>query len=155
MNLILVQFLSFMSVLLFVLGLDQLRRGAKAASTIAARPGLFGWFPEEINAVGQLVEPGITSLFPEESQRVHNQLLAAALENELKVRDVRGLQVLLGFSVSVMLLLLVFVITLEGSVGGADRRIVRIAGVLLAVDVVTAHGQGAPGSNFQGIALCH
>jgi tight adherence protein C len=122
MNVFLIQFLSFSSVLLFVLGLNALRHGSKASSLKTSRPGLFGWFPTEIEAVGQLLEPSINSLFPEESKQIHNQLLAAALDDRLKVRDVRGLQVLLGFSLFVVVMLFVLVITLEGAwaiLGGA------------------------------------
>jgi tight adherence protein C len=122
MNVFLIQFLSFSSVLLFVLGLNALRHGSKASSLKTSRPGLFGWFPTEIEAVGQMLEPSINSLFPEESKQIHNQLLAAALDDRLKVRDVRGLQVLLGFSLFVVVMLFVLVITLEGAwaiLGGA------------------------------------
>jgi tight adherence protein C len=114
MNLFLVQFLSFSSVLVFVLGLNALRHGSKASGLKASRPGLFGWFPEEIEAVGQRVEPSFNSLFPEQSKQMRNQLLAAALDDRLKVRDVRGLQVLLGFSLFVVVVLFVLVVTLEG-----------------------------------------
>jgi tight adherence protein C len=114
MNLFLVQFLSFMSVMLFVLGLDHLRRGSKPTALKATRPGLFGWFPEEIEALGQLLEPAISSVFTEESKRIQNQLLAAALDGQLKVWDVRGLQVFLSISLFVTSLLLVLVVTLEG-----------------------------------------
>ena len=114
MNLILVQFLSFSSVLLFVLGLNVLRHSSEVSTLKVNRPGLFGWFAKEIEAVGQMIEPGVNSLFPEESKQINNQLLAAALDDRLKVRDVRGLQGLLGFSLFVIVVLFVLVVTLEG-----------------------------------------
>lgn len=114
MNLILVQFLSFSSVLLFVLGLNALRHSSEVSTLKVNRPGLFGWFAEEIEAVGQIIESGINSLFPEQSKQINNQLLAAALDDRLKVRDVRGLQGLLGFSLFVIAVLFILVVTLEG-----------------------------------------
>ncbi len=115
MNLFLIQFLSFTSVVMFVLGLNALREGARPATTKASRPGLFGWFPEEIEAIGDLLNPRINALFPEEAKAVQNQLLASALDDELKVRDLRGLQGLLGITLFIATVLFVLVVTLEGA----------------------------------------
>ena len=69
MNVFLIQLLSFSSVLLFVLGLNALRHGSKATSLKTSRPGFFGWFPKEIEAVGQMLESNINSLFPRRANR--------------------------------------------------------------------------------------
>ena len=115
MNVLLIQFLSFASVVLFVLGLNALRHAARPATSKSLRPGLFGWFPEEIETIGDLLGSRINALFPEEAKTVQNQLLAAALDDQLKVSDVRGLQGLLGISLFITALLFVLVVTLEGA----------------------------------------
>ena len=115
MNVFLIQFLSFTSVVIFVLGLNALRTGARSSITLTARPGLFGYFPEEIAAIGELLAPRINALFPDEAKAVQNQLIAASLDDQLKVRDVRGLQCLLGISLFITAVLFVLVVTLQGA----------------------------------------
>ena len=115
MNVFLIQFLSFTSVVIFVLGLNALRTGARSSITLTSRPGLFGYFPEEIAAIGELLAPRINALFPDEAKAVQNQLLAASLDDQLKVRDVRGLQCLLGISLFITAVLFVLVVTLQGA----------------------------------------
>jgi pilus assembly protein TadC len=115
MNVLLIQFLSFASVVLFVLGANSLIRGNRSVTAKSSRPGLFGWFPEEIETIGDLLGSRIDALFPEEAKTVQNQLFAAALDDQLKVRDVRGLQGLLGISLFITALLFVLVVTLEGA----------------------------------------
>ena len=115
MNLFLIQFLSFSSVVLFVLGLNVLRHGSKKSLQKSRLPGLFGWFPDEIEAVGAAIEPSMNALFPAAGKVIQNQLLAAALDDRLRVRGVRGLQGLLGLSIFLVMVLFVLVVTLEGA----------------------------------------
>ena len=98
-----------------VLGLNALRYGRKRSSLNIHRPGLFGWFHEEIEAVSQVFEPGINALFPDQSKQMRDQLLAAALDDRLTVREVRGLQGLLGLSLLLAVLLCLEVATLQAA----------------------------------------
>jgi tight adherence protein C len=116
MEVFLVKLLSFSSILLFVLGLDALRRGRTiAAQSVDNRPGLFAWFGSEIAAVGRFIEPKIDQVFPEETKRIQNNLLAGALNERLTVRDIRGLQGLLGVALLITATVFVLIVTLEGS----------------------------------------
>jgi tight adherence protein C len=130
MNVFLIQFLSFTSVVLFVLGVNSLRHGARAATSKSLHPGLFGWFPEETKAIGDILGPRINALFPDETKAVQNQLLAAALDDQLKVRDVRGLQGLLGISLFVTAVLFVLVVTLEGAWALAAGLVLGLLGYM-------------------------
>jgi len=110
----LVQLLSFFAVLLFVLGVNAVIRGRKAVETVDQRPGVFKWFGSEIAAIGEMIAPNISRVFPGESQRIQNNLLASALNDRISVQDMRGLQgflaALLGVAVSVVIL----IVTLNG-----------------------------------------
>lgn len=121
MNILIVQFLLFCSIVLLVLGLNALRHGEKVKSPNHERPGFFGWFPDEIAAMGRAVEPGISALFPVESKRIDRELVVAALDGHLKRQDVRGLQGYLGASLFFVAALFILVATLEAGwafVGG-------------------------------------
>lgn len=130
MNIFLIQFLSFTSVVLFVLGVNSLVQGNRNITTKTSLPGLFGWFPDEIATIGDLFGSRINALFPDEARAIQNQLLASALDDRLKVRDLRGLQVLLGVSLFTASLLFVLVITLEGAWAIAAGLVLGLLGYM-------------------------
>lgn len=113
MSLFLIQLLTFSSIVLFILGLNMLRHATNAAKTQDSRPGLFGWFPDEISAVGRALEPTISAVFPQETLQIRNNLVAAALDDRLKVQDIRGLQGFLGLIMFFLFAVLILVVTLE------------------------------------------
>ena len=114
-SLLLVQLLSFSAVLLFVLGMNAAFRGRQTVERADTRPGVFGWFGREIFAVGKVLDPYINQIFPQENSRIQKNLLAAALEGRLSVRDVRGLQGLMGLVLSVTVTVFILVVALNGA----------------------------------------
>jgi tight adherence protein C len=114
MNTALIQLLSFTSVVLLVLGINHLARGNRSLAKKSANPGMFGWFPEEIDVLGELFGQRIDLLMPEEARRIKRQLISAGLDDRLKVQDLRGLQVLLGSAGFLCGFLFVLVVALEG-----------------------------------------
>jgi tight adherence protein C len=131
MNVLLIQFLSFTSVVLFVLGVNSLFQGNRNISTKTSLPGLFGWFPDEIATIGDLLGSRLNSLFPDQVRVIQNQLLASALDDQLKVRDIRGLQVLLGVTLFIASLLFVLVVTLNGAWAIAAGLVLGLLGYML------------------------
>ena len=54
-------------------------------------------------------------MFPDETKRIQNDLIAAALNDRLSVRDVRGLQGLVGIALLILVAGFILVVTLEGA----------------------------------------
>lgn len=116
MDILLVQFLSFAAVVLFILSLNALCRGRKASEQKRdVRPGLFGWFGDEITFVGRVIEPKVTQMFPEGSKKVQNDLMAAALNDRFSVQDIRGLQGFTGIVFFILTVVVILVFTLQGA----------------------------------------
>src|SRR4051812_19135746 len=96
MEIALSQILSFFSVALLVLGLNGLRRGGPATPLADEKRGIFGWFAEEIAVLGKLMEPSMHEFFPTSTERLRKALIAAGLDRNISMSELRGLQIGLG-----------------------------------------------------------
>ena len=94
MELFLVKLLCFLAVFFLVTGLAALfRKGEpERPSDAAEKPPLFKAFKNEFETIGALLEPTVNRAFPEDTEKVKNDLIVATLSDRLTVRDMRGAQ---------------------------------------------------------------
>jgi tight adherence protein C len=110
MDVIVIQLLSFSSVMLFVLGLHAVIYGEKKTAA-GSKPAVFKMFTNEISAVGSFLAPGTARMAPRQTLQIRNDLIAAALP--LEVFEVRGLQGLAAVTLAVLSGVIVFIVTMK------------------------------------------
>jgi tight adherence protein C len=95
MNVILVEVIAFAAAFLLVVGIKGLVAGGKAplsAAELVEKPGLFRIFGNEIDAIGSAIEVTVNRAFPAQTEQIRNHLIVAALDDRLRVKDLRGMQ---------------------------------------------------------------
>ncbi len=111
MDLILVQILAFAAVLLMVLGIQSAMRSSVPHPDV--QPGLFGLIAGPAQEIGSWVESWVAAGFPSQIRRIRGFLLAAALQDQLGVRDVLGSQAVLCMVGGMVALIGMFMLTLR------------------------------------------
>jgi len=115
MSVLLIQILSFCAVLLFVFGINSAIRGQRTVEKTGAQLGVFGWFGSEISVFGKMLNSYLVRIFPQENLRMQKNLLAAALDDQIYVHDIRGLQGLLGLATAGVVFVFILVASLNGA----------------------------------------
>jgi tight adherence protein C len=94
MDVWIVQLLCFMAMFFLVIGINELVRGKKRERTsdFVQKPALFETFKNEIDTVGAALEGPVNKAFPDDAEKIRNDLIVAALADRLSVRDMRGAQ---------------------------------------------------------------
>jgi len=113
MEVALIQILSFMAVVLFVVGLNTLREG-QTRQFVREKPLAFRLFSTEIETLGKFLGPPVNRAFPLQADRIRKDLLAAALA-PVDDLDVRGLQGFMCIAIGVVGATLVAVASLNWS----------------------------------------
>jgi len=91
MEVIVVQILAFATMLLLVIGINNLLRGGKReVEDTSSKPALFKAFSNEIETIGQMIGPPIDRSSPLQAVRIRKDLIAANLP--MQINDVRGMQ---------------------------------------------------------------
>jgi len=91
MDVVVIQILAFTSMLMLVIGINNLVRGEKrAAADTSSKPALFKAFSNEIATVGQLIGPAIDRASPLQAVQIRKDLIAANLPME--INEIRGMQ---------------------------------------------------------------
>lgn len=111
MDVVLIQMISFLSVVLFVTGLQALMNRKAGERTNTVKPLVFNMFENEIRALSAAVSPQTEMMFPGQTLQIRNDLVAAALQ--VDVREVRGLQALAALILGFLSGLLVFLVALN------------------------------------------
>ena len=114
MELVVVQMLTFVAVLMLVIGLNTAIKGDKRVAT-GLKPPVFRIFSNEITTAGQLVGPFIDRAFPLQSLQIRKDLIAASLS--IEIIEVRGLQALACVVLGVIAGSSVFLVNLNWSHG--------------------------------------
>jgi tight adherence protein C len=83
-----------MAIFFLVIGLNEVIRGKKReqANETVQKPALLESFKNEIDTVGALLESPVNRAFPDDAERIRNNLIVASLSDRLTVRDMRGAQ---------------------------------------------------------------
>ena len=94
MELFLVKLLCFLAVFSLITGIAAIfKKGEpEKPSESAEKPPLFKAFKNEFETIGALLEPTVNRAFPEDAEKVKNDLIVATLSDRLTVRDMRGAQ---------------------------------------------------------------
>ena len=112
MDVILVKILCFLAVFLLVVGIQAAIRGGRPApGGGVTKPAVFQAFRGEIEAIGAAIEPFASRAFAEDTERVKNNLIVAALSDRLTVRDLRGAQGLAMLALGVVGGVIVFLLS--------------------------------------------
>ena len=111
---VMVQMLSFMAVLLFVLGLNAAISGENKTMP-GAKPFVFRMFSNEIGVIGNFIGPSLNGMSPRKTTTIRNDLIAAALPVE--VNEVRGLQGLAMMTFAALGGVVVFLVSLKVAYG--------------------------------------
>ena len=115
MDIIVIQLLTFASVMLLAVGIQALIRGEKIAQTDNI-PVVFRVFKNEIETIGRLIGPTLDHAFPGQLIQIRKDLVAAALA-PLEVIDIRGLQGFASLSLGLTIGIMIFVFSLDWRYG--------------------------------------
>lgn len=101
MGVVLIQVLSFLAMVLFVIGINTAIRGDNRLKPLDnSKPAMFRIFANEIATIGQIVGPMVERAFPLQGVQIRKDLIAAALP--LDLLEVRGLQGLATVALGLM-----------------------------------------------------
>ncbi len=126
MEVMLAQFLSFAAVLMLVFGIRSAIRPREPDKN--SRPGIFGFFQGPVSEIGRVLESPYAVAFPSQVRRIHGFLLAASLQDRMTVRDVLGMQGLLGAGCFAVALVGVFTVTLRADVAIVAAFVLGLVG---------------------------
>lgn len=112
MEVVLVKVLCFLAVFFLIVGIQAAVRGRRPpVGGATAKPAVFQAFRGEIEAIGVVVEPMANRAFAEDTDRVKNNLIVAALSDRLTVRDLRGAQGLALLTLAVVGGVIIFLLS--------------------------------------------
>ncbi|MDD4101451.1 MAG: type II secretion system F family protein, partial [Kiritimatiellae bacterium] len=110
MEVVIIQMLTFLSVLFLVVGINAVMR--KENTTLSGpKPMVFRVFYNEIGVIGNMTGPWADNAFPLQVKRIRNNLIAAALP--LEVAEIRGVQGFAGGLLGLVACLMTFIMTLN------------------------------------------
>ena len=115
MEVLVIQILTFATVMLFVTGVTALIRGETIERTDNV-PAVFRVFSNEIEMIGRLIGPVVDRGAPAQVIQMKKDLIAAALA-PLEVSDIRGLQGLASIGLGTMTGVITFVMSMNWSYG--------------------------------------